>query len=96
MAHVRLEYTHSRGREMVIVEVLAGPALRAIRPVGRLVLHPAELNALDRLLSRGAFFEAPANSYAIERSERDLEAEPQAHERSLIEHVEDRLARVRS
>lgn len=77
MAHLRLEYTSpgltDDDDNLVVVEVLAGPAPRAIRPVGRLRMHPAELNALDRLLQRGAVFERPANTYTLCRSDRERE-----------------------
>jgi len=67
MTHLQLEYTPviDDGRQLIEVTVLAGPARHAIRLIGELRLHPAELNALDRLLSRGAEFEAPANTYEL-------------------------------
>lgn len=78
MTHVVVEYTRQQllGEQdhgLYVVELLIGPAPRAVRPAGTLHLHPLELNALDRLLSRGALFEQPANTYALRRSRRELE-----------------------
>lgn len=75
MTHIRLQWTPliDDGRQVVEVQVLVGPAERAIRLAGELRLHPVELNALDRLLACGARFEAPANTYRLEASPAEIE-----------------------
>jgi len=85
MPHLQLEYTPviDDGRQLVEVTVLAGPARHAIRLVGQLRLHPAELNALDRLLSRGAEFEAPANTYALLPSAAEARRQEHSRQRRL-------------
>lgn len=97
MTHVCLEYaraTEEDDRGLVVVQLLVGPAPRAVRPAGQpLLLHPVELNAIDRLLSRGALFERPANTYAIRRSEADIESD--TSHRGLREQVASRLAGLR-
>jgi hypothetical protein len=97
MTHVRLEYCDDPvfGDGLIRVRLMVGPAMGALRPAHdeQLRLHPVELNGLDRLLSRGALFEAPANTYALVPQpgvvdERDLRIH---HPGGLTEHIERRL-----
>jgi len=67
MAHIRLEWIpdHFGELDIVLVDVKVGLLQSALRDAGQLRLHASEVNSLDRLLSAGALFEKPANTYEI-------------------------------
>jgi hypothetical protein len=67
MAHIRLEWIqdHFGELDVVLVDVKVGLRSSTLRDAGQLRLHASEVNSLDRLLTAGALFERPANTYEI-------------------------------
>lgn len=70
MAHVRIRYRSAQlAAGQMRAEVQVGPDAAHLRAAGELLLHPSELNAIDRLLHVGSQLERPAHTYTISQED---------------------------